>query len=86
MTTAQPTPQTQVWEALKVLREKDGHSIQSLADATVDPDGKPYTRQYISLLEAGKRRPTPAVIKALARALNVPLSMLEAPRTEGDAA
>jgi transcriptional regulator with XRE-family HTH domain len=83
MTTAEPRPDPRCWEALKVLREKDGHSLTSLAKATT------YSRQYLSLLERGLRQPSPAVIKQLAKALNVPKSMLEQPRTtehRGDAA
>lgn len=64
---AQYTP----WIELKVLREKDGHSLRSLADAV------PMALGHLSDLEAGKRRPTPKVIVKLATALNVPKSMLE---------
>lgn len=39
---------------------------------------------YLSDLEAGKRSPNPRIIKRLARALNVPMSMLE-PRRDAAA-
>ena len=63
------------WVELRVLREKDGHSLSSLS-RTAD-----VALGYLSDLENGKRRPSPAVIVKLARALNVPKSMLE-PRRE----
>lgn len=65
-----------VWQELRVLREKDGHSLSSLAKAT-DP---PMSLGYLSDLENGKRNPSAAVTKKLARALNVPVSVLEKPR------
>jgi transcriptional regulator with XRE-family HTH domain len=71
MTTTHDTPDPAPWEGLRVLRKKDGHTIESLAQET------DFTRQYVSLLERGHRRPTPNVIKALAEALNVPKSVLE---------
>lgn len=74
---------TQTWTALRVLREKDGHSLTSLAKAACDSDGKPMSLGYLSDLENGKRTPSPAIIKRLARALNVPMSMLE-PRRDID--
>lgn len=66
-----------------MLREKDGHSLTSLAKAALDANGKPMSLGYLSDLENGKRTPSPAIIKRLARALNVPMSMLE-PRRDID--
>lgn len=78
---------TQTWTELRVLREKDGHTLASLSRAATDPDtGKPFSMSYLSELENGKREPNAKVIKRLARALNVPVSMLEKRRRDGVAA
>lgn len=61
----------QTWTELRVLREKDGHSLTSLGKAAG------LSRSYLCLLEGGKRRPNAGVIARLAEALNVPKSMLE---------
>ena len=77
----------QVWLELRVLREKDGHSLASLAARTPGPTGKPMSLGYLSDLENGKREPSAAVTKRLAVALNVPVSVLEkARRITDDAA
>jgi len=66
------------WLELRVLREKDGQTLSGLAARAVDPvTGRPMSVGHLSDLEAGKRQPTPSVIKRLARALNVPVSVLE---------
>lgn len=70
---------TKTWIELRVLREKDGHSLSSLSRESSVSLG------YLSDLENGKRRPTAPVIAKLAKALNVPKSMLE-PRRDLDAA
>lgn len=57
--------------ALVVLREKDGHTKTSLAAKAEMSLG------YLADLESGRRKGNPAVIKRLAAALNVPVSMLE---------
>jgi transcriptional regulator with XRE-family HTH domain len=62
---------TKTWIELRVLREKDGHSLSSLSRESGVSLG------YLSDLENGKRRPSAPVIAKLARALNVPKSMLE---------
>lgn len=67
-------------DALRVLREKDGHSLTSLAALTG------YSLGYISDLEKGRRQGNPGVIKTLADALNVPLSVLETRRVYVDGA
>lgn len=59
------------WIELRVLREKDGHTLSSLARTSGVALG------YLSDLENGKRKPTASVIAKLARGLNVPKSMLE---------
>lgn len=61
----------ETWVELQTLRHKDGHTLTSLAVAAGMALG------YLSDLEAGKREPNPRVIKRLATALNVPVSMLE---------
>jgi transcriptional regulator with XRE-family HTH domain len=65
------------WEELRVIRQKDGHSKASLARATG------YTPQYVSALELGSRKPTPAVIHKFALVLNVPKSVIEPHTTDG---
>jgi transcriptional regulator with XRE-family HTH domain len=67
------------WVELRVIREKDGHSLSSLAKAANVALG------HLSDLENGKREPTAAVIKKLSRALNVPMSVLEKHRRAGAA-
>lgn len=62
--------------ALAVLREKDGHSKSSLAEAAGMSLG------YLSDLESGRRKGNPEVITKLARALNVPRSMIEKRRQD----
>lgn len=59
------------WQELRVLREKDGHSLTSLAKAAGMSLG------YLSDLENGRREPNATVTKKLAVALNVPVSVLE---------
>ena len=75
-----PQPQhPKTWLELRVLRTKDGQSLSELARRSGVALG------YLSDLEAGKRNPTPTVIRKLATALNVPMSVLE-PRTPQDGA
>lgn len=59
------------WQELRVLREKDGHSLTSLAEAAGMSLG------YLSDLENGRREPNARMTKKLAIALNVPVSVLE---------
>ena len=69
-------------EALRIIREKDGHSLTSLAAAVeISP-------QYLGDIEAGRRtlKRNPGLIKRLAEALNVPTSMLESRAPGEDAA
>ena len=63
--------------ALRVLREKDGQSKKALADAAG------MTLSYYCDIESGRRtlKATPERILQLARALNVPVSMLEKKRS-----
>ena len=63
-----------VWWELRVIREKDGHSLTSLAQAAGMSLG------YLSDLENGRRWPNAKVTRKLAMALNVPMSVLEKPR------
>lgn len=64
--------------ALRILREKDGHTKLSLAKAAGVAIG------YLSDLENGKRPGNATVIAKLAAALNVPKSMLEARRVDDE--
>jgi transcriptional regulator with XRE-family HTH domain len=66
--------ETQQWLELRVLREKDGHSLTSLARVAGMSLG------YLSDLENGKREPSATITKRLAIALNVPVSVLEKAR------
>lgn len=66
----------QIWTSLRVLREKDGHTLTSLAHAADMSLG------YLSDLENGRREPNPRVTLKLAHALNVPTSVLEKHRRE----
>lgn len=84
MTTTRPAQPPDIWWELRVLREKDGHSKTTLAQATV-LDGKPMSLSYLTDLENGRRQPNAKVTKALARALNVPVSVLEKHRAESAA-
>lgn len=68
------------WIELRVIREKDGHSLASLAKAATNEEGKPMSLGYLSDLENGKREPSAAITKRLAQALNVPVSVLEKER------
>lgn len=71
-------PAPRIWTELRVLREKDGHSLASLARATINPDtGKAMSLGYLSDLENGKREPSARITKLLANSLHVPLSMIE---------
>lgn len=63
-----------VWWELRVIREKDGHTLTSLAKAAGMSLG------YLSDLENGRRWPNAQMTKKLAIALNVPVSVLEKPR------
>lgn len=60
-----------VWTEFRVLRSKDGQSLTRLHDTTGISLG------HLSDLENGRRLPTPQILKRLARALNVPVSVLE---------
>jgi transcriptional regulator with XRE-family HTH domain len=62
------------WLELRVLREKDGHSLRTLAAAADMAYG------YLADLENGRREPNPRVTRKLAEALNVPISVLEKDR------
>jgi transcriptional regulator with XRE-family HTH domain len=64
------------WLELRVIREKNGDSLTSLAKRAEMSLG------YLSDLENGKREPNAGVTKKLAMALNVPVSVLEKHRYE----
>ena len=63
-----------VWTELRVIRQKDGHTLSSLATEAK------ISLSYLSDLENGRRWPNPVQIKKLAVALNVPMSVLERER------
>lgn len=66
-----PHPPPKTWQELRVIREKDGHSLTSLAEKAGISLG------YLSDLENGRREPNARVTKKLAVAMNVPVSVLE---------
>lgn len=59
------------WLELRVLRDKDGHTLTSLAEAADMSLG------YLSDLENGRRWPNARMTKKLATALKVPVSVLQ---------
>lgn len=67
-----PTQTHQIpWDTLTAMREKDGHTMASLAKTAMISPG------YLNDLEKGRREPGPAVTRKLAEALNVPQSSIE---------
>jgi DNA-binding XRE family transcriptional regulator len=58
-------------DALTAIRSKDGMTKKQLADTAGIP------LQYLCDIEAGRRGAKPNVVKALADALNVPVSAIE---------
>ncbi|MGW1675963.1 helix-turn-helix domain-containing protein [Saccharopolyspora sp. NPDC002376] len=69
------------WLELQVIRSKDGLSLQALARLANVSAG------HLSDLEQGNRQPTAPLIKRIALALNVPVSVLEpSPRDEDEIA
>lgn len=66
-----PTTTRKTWMELRVIREKDGHSLTSLAKAA------DMSLSYLSDLENGRREPNARMTKKLASALNVPVSVIE---------
>ena len=60
-----------VWQELRVIRTKDGHSLASLSKASGVSLG------YLSDLEGGHRWPNATQLKKIAAALNCPMSVLE---------
>lgn len=69
------------WLELQVIRSKDGLTLQQLSRLANVAVG------HLSDLEQGKRQPTPAIVKRIALALNVPVSVLEpSPRDEDEIA
>lgn len=67
-------------QTLRILRERSGHSKASLAErAGID-------RTLVTRLENGEREATPAVMRKLAEALDVPLYALMGPESDGEAA
>ncbi len=69
-----PNNPRRTWLELRVLREKDGHSLTSLAAKAE------MSLSYLSDLENGRREPNARMTKKLAIALNVPVSVLEKER------
>lgn len=60
-----------VWTEFRVLRTKDGQSLTDIHKRTGISLG------HLSDLENGRRMPTPAALKKIAKVLNVPVSVLE---------
>lgn len=74
------TPRPEVWWELRTIREKDGHSLTSLAKIVpAGPGQKKKTGMslgYLCDLENGRREPSPEIVRRLATALRVPVSVL----------
>ncbi|MFV8136482.1 helix-turn-helix domain-containing protein [Mycolicibacterium conceptionense] len=68
-----------VWTELRVARIKDGIDLTQLAAKSG------LSLSYLSDLERGRRLPNPRVLKAVAKALNVPVSVLERTKYIDDA-
>lgn len=67
------------WLELQVIRSKDGLTLQQLSRLANVAVG------YLSDLEQGNRQPTAPIIKRIALAINVPVSVLEpSPRSEDE--
>ncbi len=62
--------------ALRVIRERSGLRVNELAALAK------MTPSHLTNIEANRRRPSPAVAKAIADALNVPIVALLARPTE----
>lgn len=62
------------WLELRVLRERDGHTLTSLAKEAG------ISLSYLSDLENGRRWPNPRMTKKIADALHVPYSVIIKPR------
>ncbi|SLG71099.1 helix-turn-helix domain-containing protein [Mycobacteroides abscessus] len=69
-----------VWQELRVIRERTGWSSAELSRASG------ISAPYLSQLENGDRWPNATMTKKLAVALKVPVSILERPLEEKDAA
>lgn len=70
-----------VWHELRIIRTKDGQTLTGLAEAAQ------MSLSYLSDLERGRQMPSAEVVRKLALALNVPVSVLERRRhTDGDGA
>lgn len=65
-----PGPHLSIGEAIRMLRTSSGLSQKNLAEAvSVDPT-------YISHLEADRREPSLSLLRAIARALDVPPGLI----------
>ncbi len=71
-----PTPRTDhgVWRELRAYRTKDGTSLTALHKITG------FSLSYLSDLERGRQLPSADAIAKIAKALNVPVSVLERSR------
>lgn len=61
---------------IRVIREWRGLTQLQLGEMKAKVDGHPIGQGYLSQLERDERKGTAAVLKALARALRVPLELL----------
>ncbi|WVX88602.1 Cro protein [Gordonia phage CheeseTouch] len=67
-----------VWQEFRVIRTKDGQSLTDIHKKTG------ISLSHLSDLENGRRLPTEAALKKIARALNCPVSVLERDRLVDD--
>jgi len=61
---------------IRVIREWRGWTQLQLGEMKAKVDGQPIGQGYLSQLERDERKGTAAVLKALAKALKVPLELL----------
>ena len=68
-----------IWQELRIIRERSGFTSAELAKHA------DMTPSLLSMLENGRRWPTPQATKKLATALNVPYTVLERPADQKEA-
>lgn len=78
MTTIASTKSATIGETIRRVRSRRGMSMAEVAkEANI-------SSAYMSILEAGKRDPSMGVVKAIAYAMRVPVTVLVAPLEDQD--
>jgi transcriptional regulator with XRE-family HTH domain len=62
-------------EAAREIRERSGYTLGTLAERCTEL-GYPVHRSYLGKIESGLNRPSPPLLKALAKALRVKVDAL----------